>query len=47
MLYVSYGSSRRKLYINVKAIGKVLMGIAMIGSYLYVSHMDYLTAIGR
>ena len=47
MLYISYGSSKRKLYINVKAIGKILLGLGMLAAYFYVSHQDYLTAIGK
>ena len=47
MLYISYGSSKRKLYINVKAIGKVLLGIGALAAYFYASHQDYLMAIGK
>lgn len=47
MLYISYGLSKRKLYINVKAIGRILLALGMLTAYFYASHQDYLMAIGK
>ena len=47
MLYINYGNSKKRVYVNVKAIGQVLLGMALIAAYLYVSNQEYLIMLGK
>ena len=47
MLYINYENSEKRLYINVKAIGKLLLGITFVVAYLYVSNQEYLLMLGK
>ena len=45
MLYISLEGKKKRLYINFKAIGKIILAIGFIAAYLYVSNQEYLTLI--
>lgn len=49
MLYITLNNSKKRLYINYRAIGRLLKGILItvlfIAIYLYTSNQDYLTLI--
>lgn len=45
MLYITLEGKKRRLYINLNAIGKLILALGFIAAYLYVSNMDYLSMI--
>lgn len=47
MLYLWFRDSKKKLYINIKAIGQVLFVIGWIVAYIYLSNQDYLIKTGE
>lgn len=47
MLYINYGNSEKRLYINVKAIGKILLGVGYFLAYAYLSNQALLTILGK
>ena len=47
MLYITLNNSKKRLYINYKAIGKLILAIGFIAAYLYISNQDYLTLINK
>lgn len=47
MLYLRFKNSNKRMYINVKEIGKILAIIGIVVSYFYLSKMDYLTLINK
>lgn len=46
MLYVNLSNNRR-LYVNAKKIGKILLVVGWITAYLYLSNQEYLTFIKK
>lgn len=47
MLYITLEGSKKRLYINYKALGKLILAIGFIAAYLYLSNMDYQTLMNR
>lgn len=47
MLYITLEGSKKRLYINYKAIGKLILALGFIAAYLYISNQDYLTLINK
>lgn len=47
MLYISLEGKKKRLYINLKAIGKLILSLLFVAAYLYVSNQEYLTLINK
>lgn len=45
MLYITLRGSKKRLYVNLKAIGKVILALLFVAAYLYLSNQDYLSMI--
>lgn len=47
MLYLSLRGNKKRLYINVEAIGQALLVASWFIAYLYLSNQDYLAKTGQ
>mgnify|MGYP000930747505 CR=1 FL=1 len=47
MLYLRLRGIKKRLYINVEAIGQALLVVGWLVAYLYLSNQDYLAKTGQ
>ena len=47
MLYITLKGSKKRLYVNLKGLGGILLAVGYIIAYMYLSNQDYLSIIGK